>query len=122
MNLARSLQKVDEILNNLGSNEMRRFQIITLRHKRRYFHSFFPSPLRKKRENKEISENDSFLLSAYVVDTKHMCLWQNYPPVLTPPPKWRKILYLANLSGFGALEVACWPLAPKFVGSHPAEA
>jgi len=25
-------------------------------------------------------------------------------------------------SGFGGLEVACWPLVPNFVGSHPAEA
>jgi len=25
-------------------------------------------------------------------------------------------------SGFGGLEVACWPLVPKFSGSHPAEA
>jgi hypothetical protein len=25
-------------------------------------------------------------------------------------------------SGFGGLEVACWPLVPKFVGSHLAEA
>ena len=25
-------------------------------------------------------------------------------------------------SGFGGLEVACWPLVPKFVGSNPAEA
>ena len=24
-------------------------------------------------------------------------------------------------SGFGSLEVACWPLVPKFAGSHPAE-
>jgi hypothetical protein len=24
--------------------------------------------------------------------------------------------------GFGGLEVACWPLAPKFAGSHLAEA
>ena len=24
--------------------------------------------------------------------------------------------------GFGVLEVACWPLVPKFAGSHPAEA
>jgi hypothetical protein len=24
--------------------------------------------------------------------------------------------------GFGGLEVACWPLVPKFVGSHLAEA
>jgi hypothetical protein len=26
------------------------------------------------------------------------------------------------LSGFGGLQVACWPLVPKFAGSHPAEA
>jgi hypothetical protein len=25
-------------------------------------------------------------------------------------------------SGFGGLEVARWPLVPKFAGSHPAEA
>jgi len=25
-------------------------------------------------------------------------------------------------SGFGSLEVACWPLVPTFAGSHPAEA
>ena len=24
--------------------------------------------------------------------------------------------------GFGGLEVACWPLVPKFAGSDPAEA
>ena len=24
--------------------------------------------------------------------------------------------------GFGGLGVACWPLAPKFAGSNPAEA
>ena len=27
-----------------------------------------------------------------------------------------------DLSGFGGLEVACWPLVPKFAGSNPAEA
>jgi hypothetical protein len=26
------------------------------------------------------------------------------------------------ISGFGGLEVACWPLVPKFAGSHPGEA
>ena len=32
--------------------------------------------------------------------------------------------YSVNLtvSGFGVLEVACWPLVPKFVGSNQAEA
>jgi hypothetical protein len=29
---------------------------------------------------------------------------------------------VAVISGFGGLEVACWPLVPKFAGSHPAEA
>jgi hypothetical protein len=28
---------------------------------------------------------------------------------------------MSSVSGFGALEVACWPLVPKFAGSHPAE-
>ena len=28
---------------------------------------------------------------------------------------------LAGLSRFGGLEVACWPLVPKFAGSNPAE-
>jgi hypothetical protein len=27
-----------------------------------------------------------------------------------------------DLSGFGGLEVVCWPLVPKFAGSNPAEA
>jgi len=29
--------------------------------------------------------------------------------------------YLPSI-GFGGLEVACWPLVPKFAGSNPAEA
>ena len=27
-----------------------------------------------------------------------------------------------TFSGFGGLEVVCWPLVPKFAGSNPAEA
>jgi hypothetical protein len=27
-----------------------------------------------------------------------------------------------QISGFGGLEDACWPLVPKFAGSNPAEA
>ena len=27
-----------------------------------------------------------------------------------------------NISGFGGLGVACWPLVPKFAGSNSAEA
>jgi hypothetical protein len=30
--------------------------------------------------------------------------------------------YHSDRSGFGGLEIACWPLISKFVGSHPAEA
>ena len=31
------------------------------------------------------------------------------------------VKYVVNC-GFGGLEVACWPLEPKFAGSNPAEA
>jgi hypothetical protein len=31
-------------------------------------------------------------------------------------------ILLQCFSGFGGLEAACWPLVPKFAGSHPAEA
>ena len=33
-----------------------------------------------------------------------------------------KTLTHTQKSGFGGLEVACWPLVPKFAGSNPAEA
>jgi hypothetical protein len=26
-----------------------------------------------------------------------------------------------HIRGFGGLKVVCWPLVPKFAGSHPAE-
>jgi len=29
---------------------------------------------------------------------------------------------IINVYGFGGLEVACWPLVPKFAGSNPAKA
>jgi len=41
------------------------------------------------------------------------------------PAQVKQFNYLGcelNLIGFGGLEVACWPLAPKFAGSNPAEA
>jgi hypothetical protein len=31
-------------------------------------------------------------------------------------------LSMEAVSGFGGLEVACWPLVSKFAGLHPAEA
>jgi hypothetical protein len=30
--------------------------------------------------------------------------------------------HITNVNCFGGLEVACWPLVPKFAGSNPAEA
>ena len=36
---------------------------------------------------------------------------------------WGGILFSSSYpSGYGGLEVACWPLVPKFAGSNPAEA
>ena len=32
------------------------------------------------------------------------------------------IAFIFVFSGFRVLEVACWPLVPKFAGSNPAEA
>ena len=32
------------------------------------------------------------------------------------------MLIIQSVSGFDGLEVACWPLVPKFAGSNPAEA
>ena len=31
------------------------------------------------------------------------------------------VLHINYSSGFGGLEVACWPLVPDFAGSNPAE-
>jgi hypothetical protein len=32
------------------------------------------------------------------------------------------VIVILEITGFGGLEVACWPLVPKFAGSHRAEA
>ena len=34
----------------------------------------------------------------------------------------QRTIFIYLISGFGGLEVACWPLVPKFAGSNPAEA
>jgi len=39
-----------------------------------------------------------------------------------PGPHGFTFLVTSSVSGFGGLEVACWPLVPKFAGTHPAEA
>jgi hypothetical protein len=33
----------------------------------------------------------------------------------------RQIMLHINVSGFGGLGVACWPLVPKFAGSKPSD-
>ena len=33
-----------------------------------------------------------------------------------------ELILIMSWVGFGDLEVACWPLVPKFAGSNPAEA
>ena len=33
-----------------------------------------------------------------------------------------RVIRKGGQSGFGGLEVACWPLVPKFAGSNPTEA
>jgi len=48
----------------------------------------------------------------------YMKLAYHYPQV-TAFYVFRQHIYLAI--GFGGLEVACWPLVPKFTGSNPAE-
>ena len=41
-----------------------------------------------------------------------------------PPPQYCSFLLAVSFhqSGFSDLEVACWPLVPKFAGSNPADA
>jgi hypothetical protein len=48
-----------------------------------------------------------FLFSAQINCFCHRCI---------------KFVFKDVNSGFGGLEVACWPLVPKFAGSNPAEA
>ena len=54
-----------------------------------------------------------------------MIMLQNYNKILTKRILFSIILEQnpdQDLSGFGGLEVACWPLVHKFAGSNPAEA
>jgi len=43
-------------------------------------------------------------------------------PYFIPRHRCESSQLTSQHSGFGGLEVACWPLVPKFAGSHPAEA
>ena len=74
------------------------------------------------------SSNDETLKSLYkaakskLSKYKESVVYIGWPDGVQP---WRYCtLYFAirNHSGFGGLEVACWPLVPKFAGSNPTEA
>ena len=79
------------------------------------------------------SGNVSFLLIWTHVTTSSTCptvirsrfyLIDTTKEASSPDSTWdgdslRNVVFL---SGFGGLEVACWPLVPKFAGSNPAEA
>ena len=40
---------------------------------------------------------------------------------LTKTRSTKQLQQTTDVSGFGGLEVACWPLVPKFAGSNPTE-
>ena len=49
--------------------------------------------------------------------------WINWKEIIYKNYSWFYSLMLSvSESGFGGLEVACWPLVLKFAGSNPAEA
>ena len=51
---------------------------------------------------------------------------QQFPPLTQPqarvPPSLSPLILIQYTYRFGGLEVACWPLVPKFAGSNPAVA
>jgi hypothetical protein len=61
----------------------------------------------------------------YRLDTEELHANNGFPPLSNIPPLHHIQFYLHatyTKSVFGGLEVACWPLVPKFAGSHTAEA
>ena len=49
-------------------------------------------------------------------------MWPNHAYAFYPDSITNGNGNTKKFSGFGGLEVACWPLVPKFAGSNPAEA
>ena len=45
-----------------------------------------------------------------------------YVDIIVSTIPWDFFMVYMDIIGFGGLEVACWPLVPKFAGSNPAEA
>ena len=65
------------------------------------------------------------MLSVYIPG--YQFLLKNNWPILTkigtnPQETQTEFITMGFLSSFGGLDVACWPLVPKFAGSNPAEA
>jgi len=67
------------------------------------------------------SEVLTVAMKGYAVPTSLLGLTDPEDGAQHSPPK-RRHIFTSEHSGFGGLEAACWPLVPKFVGSHPAEA
>jgi hypothetical protein len=55
--------------------------------------------------------------------TSYMAEWYPIPAMAAMWPSYLRLRSKSvDLSGFGGLEDACWPLILKFAGSNPAEA
>ena len=64
------------------------------------------------------SDGETLVCSVLCVSyyTKDRCV-----PYCRSPSHSYDVTSHINLSGFGGLELPCWPFVPKFAGSHPAE-
>jgi hypothetical protein len=65
------------------------------------------------------------LNSCFETGDLHVCMYVRVPAATAPGCTAAYRLYnkyTLVLSGLSGLEVACWPLEPKFAGSNPAEA
>ena len=60
--------------------------------------------------DRSVSARSNGLCKGFSKSSSSIC----FPILLKPHPH-------LVVSGFGVLEVACWPLVPKFAGSNPAE-
>ena len=61
--------------------------------------------------------HNKYLSSTYIRDYSNL-----FQLFLVASSRSTDIKVTFTLSGFGGLEVVCWPLVPKFAGSNPAEA
>ena len=61
------------------------------------------------------------LLINYIINARYIIIIRLKKCLLKKFDK-EQLAVTGLLSGFGGLEVACWPLVPKVAGSNPAEA